>query len=152
MTTSSPKKEIILNYSINDIKTAIEALASNPNLGCSILDKNNLFNTYSISIVKGFSTALMAVTLNPNGDKTEGLFEIYNTVGGIAKPATLSHLQDYFLQLLSSALTGNLEQVEKIRMQERKKGNNNLSIILIAIIIITIICIAGYVYNIKNHY
>ena len=147
MITTAPRKELELDYSISEIKSAIERIAGQANFGCRIVDKNDLFNTYKVTIIRNFVTGIMNITLSNSVGKTHCLFEIINSVGGGAQPASLSNLQDYFLQLLSNSLTGNLEQSIEAVENESKTSNNNLTKVLISLIVIAIICIAGYVYN-----
>jgi hypothetical protein len=107
MITQAPRRELELNYSIEKIRDAIKQVCRLG--GYNILEANDTLGIYRISIAKNLATGIMNITVSKIDDgKTKCIFEIFNTSGGSAQPATLSRLQDGYLENLSKYLDGSL--------------------------------------------
>lgn len=108
MIVQNPSKELQLSFPISEIKEKIQTVVTvGSTSGYRFLDKNDILNTYRISIVSGIYVGIMNVTLTETDtNKTQWKSEIMNAVGGSAQSATLSRMQDEFLNILSKALMG----------------------------------------------
>jgi hypothetical protein len=105
MITQSPRRELTLNFPIDKIKKSIAEITRLPQF--ILRDKNELFGTYKVAIVRGFKVGIMNITLNAvDENKSQCVFEMFNAVGGNTSPASFSLLQDDFLQYLANHLEG----------------------------------------------
>ena len=118
----NPSRELDLDFPINEIKQKIDAVIEAGKLaGYKTLEKNDLFNTYRISIVSGVLVGILNITLNKvDESKTNWKSEIMNAAGGKAEPAVLARFQDEFLGILSKALNG--EEVNSELIKTNKSG------------------------------
>lgn len=131
MIVQNPSKELQLNFPVSEIKEKIQAVVKvGSGSGYRFLDKNDVLNTYRISIVTGIYAGIMSITLTETDtNKTQWKSEIMNAVGGSAQPATLSRMQDEFLNILSKGLMG--EDVTTDLISSNKAGCFGLVIFLL---------------------
>lgn len=107
MITQAPKRELELNYPIEKIKDSIKQVCRLQ--GFNLLDSNDTLGIYRATIVKSLTTGITNITVSKIDDnRTKCVFEAYNTAGGVAPPARLSFLQDYFLEKFGEHLEGKL--------------------------------------------
>ena len=143
MITQAPKRELDVDFSIIKIKATIDSTGNQP--GIRIHSKNDLFNTYRISITKGFYSGFIDITLQKiDENKTHCLFQIFNAGGGTASPVILSRLQDSFLAILSKALLAKpltSQQVAEIQKQRQAKEKKFRNVVygFIAIVVIIVL-------------
>jgi hypothetical protein len=116
-----PTKELILEFSIENVKANIEKVVEAGKPFYSFVNKNDVFNTYRITIVSGMLSGILNVSLRKIDDnKTEWKSEIMKTVGGGAQIAIFSRFQDEFLNILAKGLSG--EEVNKELVSSNKSG------------------------------
>lgn len=105
MITTAPRRETTLSFPIEKVKSSLAEVTRLSDF--RLTESNPTFNIYKVSVVHGFWTGLINITLNPVNDaSTHCVFEIYNTIGGSAAPSQLNSLQDYFLKYLAASLEG----------------------------------------------
>lgn len=129
-------KELVLNFSIEQIKENIDKVVRAGAPRYSIKDKNDIFHTYRIIIVNGMLSGVFNITLKSiDNNTTEWKSEIISTVGGGAQPSTLSKWQDEFLSILSKGLSG--EEISKELVDSNRGGC--MGVVVFFVLIISII-------------
>ena len=99
-----PKREIDLDFNVNEIKTKIDNISK-----------------ASISAHSGMMFGIMNITLKKIEDnKTTYITETMPATGSRVEATILSRMQDDFLTILSKALSG--EEVNQKLIKENKSG------------------------------
>jgi len=128
----NPTKELQLDFNIIEIKEKVDAIILAGKGSYKTLDKNDVFNTYRVSIVSGVLVGIINITLKKiDENKTEWKSEIMNAAGGKAAPAVLSRFQDEFLTILSKGLSG--EEINSNLINSNKSGCLGILIFMISI-------------------
>jgi len=124
MSQQIPTKEITIDFNIDIIKSKIEEIVKVSAGSFNISDKNDVFNTYRITLVSGMTGGILSITLKKESDNsTLWKSEITNLAGRTAKvdnTPTLVRLQDEFLLILSKGLAG--EEITKELLKSNKSG------------------------------
>ena len=116
-----PKREIDLDFNVNEIKTKIDNISKASTGSYMIQDKNDIINTYRISAHSGMMFGIMNITLKKIEDnKTTYITETMPATGSRVDATILSRMQDDFLTILSKALSG--EEVNQKLIKENKSG------------------------------
>ena len=116
-----PKREIDLDFNVNEIKTKIDNISKASTGSYMIQDKNDIINTYRISVHSGMMFGIMNITLKKIEDnKTTYITETMPATGSRVDATILSRMQDDFLTILSKALSG--EEVNQKLIKENKSG------------------------------
>ena len=112
-----PKREIDLDFNVNEIKTKIDNISKASTGSYMIQDKNDIINTYRISAHSGMMFGIMNITLKKIEDnKTTYITETMPATGSRVDATILSRMQDDFLTILSKALSG--EEVNQKLIKE----------------------------------
>lgn len=120
MISVAPKRELTLNYNINDVKHAIKETMRLPQFKC--ISQNDVLGIYTSGVVKGFWTGMLGITINSiDESNTKCAFEINPSVGGKSDAGILAGLMDHFLDTFSKILTGQIKVVSP-PVAEQKKG------------------------------
>jgi hypothetical protein len=136
MSQQNPNKEISIEFNIDTIKSKIEEIVKVSAGSFNIRDKNDLFNTYRITLVSGMVGGAISIILKKENDNsTLWKSEITNLPGRTTKvdnTATLVRLQDEFLLILSKGLSG--EEITKELLKANKSGGClGVAIVLISV-------------------
>ena len=125
-----PKREIDLDFNVNDIKSKIDNISKASVGSYMIQDKNDILNTYRISAHSGILFGIMNITLKKIDDtKTVYITETMPAAGSRVDPTVLSRMQDDFLTILSKALSG--EEVNKELINKNKSGCFGVIVLLL---------------------
>lgn len=141
MSNNIPAREFVLDYSLEEIKAAIETVITTVhNAGFTLTSKNDLLHSYNIRIDKVGDSGSMVIDLLKLEEKKTRL-----TIASVANisisghtdsssgydkaPSVVAERQDYFLQLLTDVLLGKLDVNAEL---EKNKGCLGIAIILLA--------------------
>lgn len=126
----NPKKEFDLEFSISEIKANIEKIVAVSKAMYQINSKNELLNTYSITIVSGMSLVKMDIGLNKVDDKkTHCSFQIITPATNQIEAERFAKYSDQFLTLLSKGLQG--EEITTKLVKGTKSGCFGVALFLI---------------------
>lgn len=114
------KKEFDLEYEINYVKDIITKITNASTGSYNVLNHNDLLNTYSISAHISMQFGIMNITLKDIDGKTKYTTEIVSAAGSKVPAATLSQIQDEFLNIFSKALKG--ETINSELINKNKSG------------------------------
>ena len=132
MIQQNPTREVQLDFNINYVKEKIDAIVKVSTGSYLAQDKNDLLNTYRISVVSGILSGVMSITLKKVDDnKTEWKSETMNLAGGNTSQAILAGFQDEFLTILSKALMG--AEVNRDLIKANKSGCVGVFLLLISL-------------------
>lgn len=116
------ERELIVNYSLNEVKTAIMLLFEKfPSK--YILRKNDInevFNTYHFPISNNLNPAIADMTLTEEGDKTRIQITITNAYGSLSSNSILAGILNDYLLVLGKVL--NKESLEEIAQTVKNSG------------------------------
>lgn len=133
MNTPIPKIESVINYPLEQVKSAInEIINDGNNAGYFLKDKNEMFGTYSIGLAqRSSSTQELVATGNITlslqsieGDKTNLIVQTISTSRTENNLIVIQNAQTNFLKALSAKLSG-------VYSEENKLKNNSGCILII---------------------
>jgi hypothetical protein len=104
-------REVQVAYSISDIKIAVEEVSSKSKAKCQIEGRNDVMNTFNIALIGGFAVVVpITLQLKKVSDNETQIILTSNKATNSGNQA--NDIVDAFLEKVSKALSGSLEEVE----------------------------------------
>jgi hypothetical protein len=124
------KRDVNLNFSVEEIKKAIELVSEKSKAFYQIKNKNEIMNTYSISLIGGMMVIVpISVQLKKITENETQL--IINTTKATNNANQSNQILDKYLNILSQALSG--EMITEENISKSKAGCMGLCIGIISV-------------------
>ncbi|HET6255809.1 MAG TPA: hypothetical protein VFE32_17160 [Puia sp.] len=145
------RREFTIEYPIAKLRAAIESACAGNSGKYLLTDRNPIFNTFSVSVIKGLYVLPVTLTLIKKCDE-ETTVEVSAISGpGMSRiPTIMSAAIDELLREVGYGTTGELE-IRREEARERKRSvNRQISLILTAIVVISAIGFAIYIIHLRR--
>lgn len=136
---ANPTKEIIIQFSIDDVKSCLKKIA-NYMSGCKMTDSDDILNQYQYQFSEFLSLgAVMTVNLTEVDGKTKINLESSRVTGAYDQSYEVNNAKqqmDKFLKSLSHLLQNpNIEISEVKKVTEKNEWYNSNSILILLVIV-----------------
>jgi len=112
-------RDFNLNYSLDDVKKAIELVSELSKKTYTIKSKNEAFNSYSMTLVGGVTVVMPQIQLKKiSDDETNLVLTCTLGHGSASAPMTANEIIDKFFMLVGKSLSGE-EINEKVIAKEK---------------------------------
>lgn len=127
--STSLRRDIVVSFSIEDVKKSIDIVCEKSRASYQIKEKNDIMNTYTISLVGGLALIVpCSIQLKKITDEETSIILECNKVN--KTPNQYNEIVDKFLNLVSKSLSGEI--INENVVAQNKSGCLGLFIFLIS--------------------